>query len=157
MNTVNQVKQINQLWEEFRSTIDAVDKLADSADGHAEVNALHDYTQDRDWQLASLLGRETANERQHRKGSEAPKAFGVGAAARLQIMTNAAYGASLPKMPSAHLFLTMRQTAIEAEVIGYLLRGHLSQEWRNAVDSIDYSKLMQVEYATIRRRVRVPC
>ncbi len=147
MNASNQYKQINQLWEAFTEAIDRADvegKKLNSADGHAECNALHDYSSQRNpYRLASLHGRETANERQHRRISAAPNSFTVGLAAKLHIMSNAAYGATLHAMPSAHLFLTVRPTAIESEILGYLCRAQLSIEWRNAVSSLDYSKLME--------------
>ncbi len=139
---------ISELWNQFRLSIDAADadgKKLNSADGHAECNALHDYTSDRNWRLFNLLGRESANERQHRgvpyygRGAQ----LSVRDAAMLNLMAQASLGAWRGVMPSAHLFLTMRPTAIEAEVIGYLCRKHLSHEWREALGVLDYSKLMQ--------------
>lgn len=140
------MRAINQLWRQFQQAIDAAD--ADgrgfSADGHAEVNALHDYTTERGWRLANLVGRESANERQHRKTSTAPVSFTVAAAARVHIMNNAAWGATRDMQLPAHCFLTMRQTAAEAVVIGFLVRKELTEEWIAAVGKLDYSELMQV-------------
>jgi len=139
--------KINKLWNQFRASIDAADadgKKLNNADGHAECNALHDYTSDRNWRLFNLLGREQANERQHRGvpyyGNNAR--LSVRDAAMLQLMQQASYGASQGVMPSAHLFLTMRVTAVEAWVIGFLCRKHLGKEWHEALAKLDYSELM---------------
>lgn len=142
------MKAINQLWEQFQAAIDAAyddAKPSRTGDGHAVANALADYTTERNpWRMANLLGRETANERQHRRGSEAPKSFSVGDAAKLLIMTNAADGAEAGIMPPAHWFLTMRPTMVESQVIGFLTRSRLSAKWINEVQALDYSKLMGV-------------
>lgn len=141
-----QVLDIRAAWKQFTQAIDQADaegQKLQSADGHAECNALRNYSShEQPWRLANLLGRETANERKHRHGTE-PRSFPVGDAAKLHLMSAAAYGATLKAAPSSTLFLTMRPTAAEAEVIGYLCRATLSAEWRNTVESIDYSKLMQ--------------
>ena len=140
--------KIDRLWEQFQNAIDAADaegQKQHSADGHAAVNALRDYTSDRSWRMNALVGRETANERQHRRTSSAPASFTVGSAAKLHLMNAAAYGSTKSEMPLATLFLTMRQTAAEAEVIGYLCSATLSQTWRDELETIDYAKLMQSE------------
>lgn len=145
---MNTKTKIDKLWKVFQDAIDAADsngQNAHNADGHAAVNALHDYTTDRSWRLNALLGRETANERQHRRTSLAPASFSVASAAKLHLMNGAAYGSTKTEMPAATLFLTMRQTAAEAEVIGYLCRVTLSQAWRDELETIDYAKLMQSE------------
>jgi len=136
-------RQITDLWADFQDVIANVDALATSADGHAPENALHDYsTRSTPWRLANLVGRETANERQHRGVTTVP-GFSVGDAAKLHIMSNALYGATFPEMPPAHLFLTMRATAAEAMVIGYLVRAELTPEWMQRVEKLDYSELMK--------------
>jgi hypothetical protein len=144
-NMSHNARKINKLWEIFRNAVDAANadgQKANSADGHAEVNALHDYTRDNSWRLNNLLGRETANERRHRRNEISPRGFSVGTAAKLHIMNNAGHGSTLPAMPPAHLFLTMRQTAIEAEIIGFLARKYLSAVWRAELETLDYSTLM---------------
>lgn len=138
---------IRNLWEAFQNAIDLADKdgkKLNNADGHAECNALHDYTRERGWRMSNLLGRETAGERKHRQNSDQPKDFSVGDAAKLQIMQWAAFAQELDAMPSAHLFLTMRPTAVEAEVIGFLCRKHLNDTWRERLAKLDYAKLMAV-------------
>lgn len=138
---------ISKLWEQFRAAIDAADadgRKLNNADGHAECNALHDYSSEKNWRLFNLLGREQANERQHRGvpyyGTNAK--LSVRDAAMLQIMQQASYQAWEGVMPPAHHFLTMRATAVEAAVIGYLCRKRLDQKWRETLATLDYSKLM---------------
>jgi len=136
-------RQITDLWADFQDYIADYDSRSTSADGHAESNALHDYSTTRTpWRLANLVGRETASERQHRGVTSVP-GFSVGDAAKLHIMSNAMWGASFSSLPPSHLYLTMRQTAVEAVVIGYLLRDDLTVEWKDRVASLDYSELMQ--------------
>lgn len=139
-------RTIANLWNAFQNAIDLANadglKL-NNADGHAECNALRDYTRDRNWRMSNLLGRETANERKHRSTTISPKDFTVGDAAKLQIMQWAAFAQELDSLPSAHLFLTMRPTAVEAEVIGFLCRKHLNDTWRERLAELDYAKLMQ--------------
>ena len=65
-------------------------------------------------------------------------------AAKLCLMSNAARGAFKTAMPKATAFLELRQTAVEAEVLGFLCRHALTVEWCKAVDSLDFAKLMQV-------------
>lgn len=141
--------KVNKLWEEFRDAIDA--SYADgqkngkfSGDAHAEVNCLRDYARDISWHddLAGLVGRETANERQHRRNEISPRDFSVGTAAKLILMNQASFGSTLPAMPPATLFLTARQSAAEAEVIGYLCREHITAEWRAELATLDYAKIM---------------
>lgn len=144
---MNTHKQITNLWMAFQNAIDLADaegKKLNNANGHAQCNALHDYTSERGWRLANLVGRESANERQHRTTTNNPASFTVGDAAKLQIMQWAAFSADLNVLPSAHLFLTMRPTAVEAEVVGFLCRTCLNQSWRDELATLDYSELMRV-------------
>jgi hypothetical protein len=136
--------KINTLWEQFRAAIDATYADGLSRDVE-EAHSLRDYAQNISWHddLAALLGREAANERQHRRNSPHPRyKFTVGSAAKLILMHQAASGSKLSAMPSSTLFLVARQTAVEAEVIGYLCREHLTEEWRKELGSLDYAKLM---------------
>ena len=139
--------QIRNLWMAFQNAIDLADaagRKLNNADGHAQCNALHDYTSQRNWRMRGLIGRETANERQHRKTTSSPSGFSAGDAAKLQIMQWASFAAELNVMPSAHYFLTMRPTAVEAEVIGFLCRSELRQSWRDELATLDYATLMTV-------------
>jgi hypothetical protein len=132
--------QINNLWSEFREAIDKTYKLAGPDDDGV---CLHDYASDVSWHddLAKLLGRETANERQHRGTRRAT--FSAGSAAKLILMSQAVFGASYEYMPKASIFLVARDTAAIAEVIGWIARKNLSDTWRQAVKSLDYAKLMK--------------
>jgi hypothetical protein len=138
--------KINTLWEQFRAAIDATyaDGLS-RGDVDSEAHALRDYAQYISCHddLAALLGREAANERQHRRNSPHPiHKFTVGSAAKLILMQQASHGSKLSAMPPATLFLVARQTAVEAELIGYLCREHLTEGWRKELGSLDYAKLM---------------
>lgn len=141
--------EVNKLWEQFRQAINAAYAEADKANDEDGM-CLKDYAEDISWHddLAKLLGREAANERQHRRSSRAPADFSIDTASKLILMSSAAFGASKDTMPKATAFLMLRQTAVEAETIGFLARKHLSQEWRDAVNGMDYAKLMKVESAS---------
>lgn len=144
---MNTHTKIEKLWDQFNQALDAANRdgmSKHSANGHAVENALRDYAQtETPWRMASLLGRETANERQHRGHSPSPKGFSVGDAAKLHLMSAVSSGSVRDKEPAAHAFLTMRQTAVEAIVIGYLCRKHITQTWRDELETLDYVKLMQ--------------
>lgn len=145
MTKANQVKQIQQLWQVFRKAIDdsyAVGQRANDDD----LGCLRDYVENLSWSddLAALLGRESANERQHRRNEECPKDFSIRSAAMLLLMHNAADGAFKTEMPKATTFLVFRRTAMEATLIGYLCRHALTAEWCKAVRSLDYAQLMKV-------------
>ncbi len=141
---MNTHTQINQLWERLREAIDQT-YAAGQNSTRSEAACLRDYAQKISWSddLAKLLGRETANERQHRSNRPAPRGFSVGDAARLILMDNVVAGAKLDKMPEATLFLTCRQTAAEAIVIGYLIRNYLPASWQVDVVGLDYVQLMK--------------
>ena len=138
-------QKINKLWAQFREAINTAYKVSQRP-GNAldDENCLHDYAENVSMQddLAALLGRETANERRHRRNSAAPAGFSAGTAAMLILMRNAADGAFLTEMPKATKFLVLRQTAVEAEVIGYLARHALTGEWCKAVREFDYAEMM---------------
>ena len=138
--------QITNLWRAFQNSIDIADaegRKLNNAHGHAQCNALHDYTSQKNWRMSLLLGRETANERRHRRTTESSTVFSTGDAARLQIMQWASFAADLNVMPSAHYFLTMNPEVVEAEVIGFLCRAQLMQSWRDELATLDYATLMQ--------------
>ncbi len=52
-------------------------------------------------------------------------------------------GAEMTEMPKATAFLVLRQTAVEAQVIGFLIKANLSADWREEVASLDYAELMK--------------
>jgi len=138
---------INQtLWTEFRDAINRA-YAAQGKRNYIENDfaCLADYAEDVSMSdaLQQLVDRETANERQHRSNRPAVPGFSAGTAARLILMENARKGAELSEIPRATAFLVLRQTAVEAEVIGYIVRNYLPKPWRDAVASLDYAKLMQ--------------
>ena len=138
--TVSQI--INQtLWHELRETINKAYAADQSEDGQC----LRDYAQNVSWSdaLVNLLDREVANEKQHRKGRPTVAGFGPYVAAKLILFNNIVTGAKMADCPRATAFLVLRQTAVEAEVIGWLIRKHLDPAWVKAVESYDYAKLMQ--------------
>jgi hypothetical protein len=134
--------KVDKLWDELRGTIN---KAYAAAGDNEDLQALRDYAENVSWSddLAALLGRETANERQHRRNRPTVPGFSAGTAAQCILMNNVRMGAEGDEMPSAVKFLVCRQTAIEAEVIGFLIRDYLSPEWCAAVNTLDYSELMK--------------
>jgi hypothetical protein len=137
-------KQIDTLWDGFRTAIDAAYKEADKKRDD-NGTCLRDYAQNISWSdaLAGLLSRETANERQHRRNEPPVPSFSPETAAKLILMNQAHDGARLRTMPRATEFLVFRQSAAEARVIGFLAKRFLPMGWREAIAGLDYSKLMQ--------------
>jgi hypothetical protein len=136
--------QINTLWHQFRVAVNAAYDEANKSHDQDGI-CLRDYAENIPWSdsLASLLGREAANERQHRRNRPSPSGFSVDMAAKLILLDNAAKGAAMSDMPRATSFLVLRRTAVEAEIIGFLARKYLSAEWRAAVSFLDYVQLMK--------------
>jgi hypothetical protein len=144
---MNNTQHIDALWQQFRR---AINKTYAAVQEHPypindDAQCLRDYAENISWSddLAALLGRETANERQHRRNRPAIKGFSSETAAKCILMNNALKGAQMPALPSATAFLVLRQTAVEAEVIGFLVKYHLHDAWREAVNMLDYSELMK--------------
>ena len=139
-------QKINTLWDEMRQAINkAYDEHGQRLSFDDGMGCLRDYAENISWSdgMAALLGRESANERQHRRNRPSVPGFSVGTAAKLILMTNVADGAKREELPSATAFLVLRQTAVEAQVIGFLIRNYLEPEWIAAVKSLDYARLMQ--------------
>lgn len=133
---------INQtLWSEMRQ---AINNAYASAGDNQDLQCLRDYAEDISWSddLQKLLDHETANEREHRRNRPSIPGFGCSTAARLIIMRNVSDGSKMEALPKATAFLVLRKTAVEAEVIGFLIREYLAPEWHKAVNSYDYAKLM---------------
>jgi len=144
MTTKTTKTQISTLWQQFREAVNAAyDEANKSHDQDGQC--LRDYAEHISWSdhMASLLGREAANERQHRRNRPCFSGFSVDMAAKLILLDNAAKGAALSEMPRAIAFLVLRRTAVEAEIVGFLARKYLSAEWRAAVSSLDYAQLMK--------------
>ena len=138
--------KVDQLWRELRDAINkAYDEHGRKAQFDDDFGCLRDYAEDISWSddLAGLLGRESANERQHRSNRPVPRGFSVETAAKLILLNNFAKGAELSEMPKATAFLVLRKTAVEAEVIGFIIKDYLSADWRAAVNAMDYAELMK--------------
>lgn len=141
---MNTKQTIDQLWDEFRQSIN-------EAYASAKVDpllCLHDYAENISWNdsTARLLGRETANERQHRSNRPSVPGFSAESASKLILMSQAAVGSKLDEMPAGTEFLVFRQTAAEARLIGFLARNFISDEWRARVEALDYAELMKAGY-----------
>jgi len=146
---MNTKRQIDTLWFSFRTAINKAYEHADYLSKHGNSQeprtALRDYAENISWSdnLSGLLGRETANERQHRTNRPSVPGFSPQSAAKLILMSQVSEGANLDAVPDGTTFLVFRQTAAEARVLGYLCKSFLTPEWHAAIHSLDYSKLMQ--------------
>jgi len=149
---MNTKQKIDKLWDELRGAINKAyadaDKLvrAGGKAGHLDHrNCLRDYAENVSWSddMSALLGREIANERQHRRNRPTVPGFSAGTAAQCLLMNNVRRGAEGKEMPSSVKFLVCRQTAVEAEIIGFIIRDYLPKEWREAVNALDYAELMK--------------
>jgi hypothetical protein len=136
--------KVDALWDQFRTAINQAYAEADKANDE-DGTCLRDYAENISWSddLAGLLGRETAEERRHRSNRPSVVGFSTETAAKLLIMNAASRGALMDALPKATAFLVFRKTMAEAEVIGYLCRKHLLNEWHMALSNLDYAKLMQ--------------
>lgn len=136
--------QIDSLWEQFEDAISAAYK-----EGHKnnndDVSCLRDYARDISMNdgLRALVGRETANERQHRRYRPSVSGFSCESAAKLILMEQAATGSELEQMPKGTEFLIFRRTAAEARLIGFLSKAFITPAWIDVVHKIDYSALMK--------------
>ena len=139
----NTKQKVDKLWEEMRAAINAAYAEADKKRDD-DGTCLRDYAENISWSdaLASLLARETANERQHRRNRPSVPGFSVESATKLILMEQARAGAVAGEMPRATAFLVFRQSAVEAQVIGFLAKKHLSADWCASVAELDYARLM---------------
>ena len=141
-------QHINQLWEQFRDAIDAAyaesQTKSFSGSAHDEVSCLRDYARNISWSddVEKLLATETASERQHRQ-SRTVRGFSSQDAAKLIVCGNVLRGSELSAIPSALTFITFRPSAAEANLLGYLIRAHITPEWKQSVQSMDYSECMK--------------
>lgn len=141
---MNPKQKVDSLWGQFREAINSAYDTASQAQDE-DGTCLRDYAENISWsdKLSVLLGRETANERRVRSNRPSVPHFSNQTAAKLLLMYQAANGAILADMPKSTGFLVFRQSAVEAQVVGFLARRYLSQEWRDTVHALDYAKLMQ--------------
>lgn len=148
---MNTRTKIDTLWQELREAInkayaDYATRIKESGTGFMDDReVLRDYAENISWSddLSALLGRETANERQHRGSRPTPKGFSAGSAAKCILMNNVRSGAQRTGMPKATDFLVLRPTAVEATVLGFILREYLRIDWLRSVNELDYSELMK--------------
>lgn len=142
--------QIKELWEQFRDALTIAytveNKLHGNGSAHNVAGALRDYARDQMHHddLRELLDEELQNERQqHSICTRAYPVYCISnlSRAKLLIMQNAVDGCTLDKMPPATIFMTYRHSAAEAMLLGFMAKGSLKHEWRNAVQAIDYTKL----------------
>lgn len=136
---------VDGLWSEMRQIINETYKQADELRDDDGM-CLRDYAENTGWSddLDRLLEHEKENERQHRRRRPNPPNFSVETASKLILLNNFAHGAEMTAMPKATAFIVLRQTAVEAELLGYLCRKLTSADFRNHVRALDYAKLMQV-------------
>ena len=142
-------QKVDTLWRELRKAVNDAYAVADKERDEDGI-CLRDYAEDISWSdnLAALLGRECAAERQHRSNRPSVSGFSVETASKLILMGQVQHGAELKEMPRATGFLVFRKTAIEAQVVGYLIREQLTPEWLETVKGLDYAKLMTPEPET---------
>ena len=134
----NTEKQIDTLWETMRDALDKAYSVA-NAGRDDQGTALRDYARDIHWHDAmdALLREETANEKQHRRG------FSAESGAKLILLGQVAKGAKAQSLPDVTGFLHFRITAMQAQVIGFLIRAQLPVDWFTELAKLDYPKLMQ--------------
>lgn len=96
-----------------------------------ERAVLRDYVRNQGWQdkFDNMVKRETVHEKGHRRG--APNGwrfkFSSTQGALIVLLNNIGDGAKLDAMPAATGFLTMRDTAAEANLLGWLARAELAK------------------------------
>ena len=139
----NTKKQIDRLWETMRDTLDKAYSVA-NVGRDEQGTALRHYARDIYWHDAmdALLREETANERQHRRG-EVVRGFSAESGAKLILLGQVATGAKAKSLPDVTGFLHFRITAMQSQVIGFLIRAQLPVDWFTELAKLDYPKLMQ--------------
>lgn len=90
-----------------------------------------------------LIERETSHERRHRRGAPNGWRFKFSAkhGARIVLLNNVGDGARLEASPSALTFISMRDTAAEAMLVGWLAREALKADagLLDALALLDYA------------------
>ena len=139
----NTKQKIDRLWEAMRDALDKAYSVANKGRDE-QGTALRDYARDIAWYdgMRDLLSRETANERQHRRGNTV-RGFSAESGAKLILLGQVANGASKDGLPDATNFLHFRITAMQAQVIGYLIRKQLPISFHAGLAELDYPKIMQ--------------
>lgn len=144
----NTKTKVDALWRDLRLAINkayAGAKELPAGQQRDDLECLRDYAEDISMtdDLEGLLNRETVNEKQHRYNRPSVPGFSAETASKLILMENVRKGMEMAEMPRATAFLVLRQTAVEAEVIGFLIKGSLHEQWSQVVASLDYAALMQ--------------
>jgi hypothetical protein len=114
-----------------------------------DARAIRDYVRNQHMfdKFDDLIDREVQGERRHRK--HAPAGFvypiSVRQAATAIILHNLGSGAAREAMPSAVLFISLRDTAAEAMLVGYLARVALRADagLLEALDALDYAQAVR--------------
>jgi hypothetical protein len=92
---------------------------------------LRDYVRNQTWcdKFDALIDRETKHERGHRRGAPNGWRFKFGAkhGARIVMLSQLGQGAQRTEAPAAASFITWRDTAAEAQLIGWLARVELAK------------------------------
>jgi hypothetical protein len=141
---MNTKQKIEFLWTTFQAAINS--SYSQSRQFTiSDQTALRDYATDMAFEdkLETLLAKTRDEERHHRRFRDhAVKGFSIDSAAKLLLMHAAKDGAESRSSLSAVKMLTVRHTALEAEVLGYLAKTFLGHTWRAEVTALDYAKLM---------------
>lgn len=144
---MNTSRTINELWEMLKDGIisNAYNDYAPTGDGHSPKSALQDFTASREFrELDKMLALECTHESRHRNAAPEGIRFSVSAktSAKLLIMQNVADGATnYDAMPPATIFITYRDSAAIAVLLGYLIRDAAPPSWIHTVRDINYTKL----------------
>lgn len=144
---------IDNLYRRVREAIDAAYLTGERHPNGGRVTvpydderaALRDYVHNQSMRdkFAALVDRETAHERQHRR--LAPDAwrfkFGAKHGATICILNNIGDGAKLTQAPAAVSFITIRDTAAEAMLVGWMARAELAKDpgLLDALALLDYA------------------
>jgi hypothetical protein len=137
--------EIEQLWGQLQATCTRAAASEQSKDQSAIRDALRDYAGEDGKRMLDLLAREIQHEKGHRRfTSYTNQGYPLSArtGAMLLICENTARGTDNANMPPATNFIIWRDTAAEAWLLGFMLRGYLSPEWIKRAKALDYSAIM---------------
>lgn len=138
---------VDRLWIDFRAAIDTAYRAGDH---NAPTAVLRDYVRNMSWsdKLETLLTQEAADEREHQRSGrrlvgDIGKRPAVAHLSRLMVLHAAGQGAARPDMPPATDWLVYRRAHVEAEILGFLIRAHVTPEWVAACCTLDYSEAVK--------------
>lgn len=140
---------VDRLWSEFRSAVGAAYKAYRDAGSKSDDDrgVLRDYVRNMSMRDAmdALEAEEVRGEKEHRAfgrrlvGDIGRQHMTHAHAARLILLGHVATGAKRATMPPSIDWLTGRRTCTEAQLLGFLIHGHVSPEWIAACDALDYA------------------